>query len=452
MVNGIIMSNNSENISIDKILQMYSEAKKTNDYQFWIYTGLLAEILKQYHYSIDCYTNALKMQISPFLRTSLARAQAGVGQWEGSLKTLLSLSVSEFSSVISNYNLCLTIGFLPYNLQRKVTQHFKEQGLIVLDDIENLENALAVREEKYINQKYRDSSQLQIQTYIKFSKLLIGDFDPRRMTEFLQMGYTENIAQKILKTNPEAVETSILRKAKLKEHDREYQKLDRLDGWLTPLEGRVLAVLAENVEYNSVIVEIGSWKGKSSCFLGTGSSIGKKPLVFCIDPHNWTDNVEVANTFSSWTSTIEYLSLENLVINIRKESEHVARDFSENVGLLFVDGDHSRESLIIDIENWLPKLEKGAYIAFHDAYFPDVFEVLQERIFRSEKFRIVDFVEGLLIVQFSPNRNSTRTYSELVIWLYFIYKSQIFKKLEDKRVSELVNIALSYRENLQAGV
>ena len=44
------------------------------------------------------------------------------------------------------------------------------------------------------------------------------------------------------------------------------------------------------------------------------------------------------------------------------------------IGLLFIDGDHSYDGCRADIRSWLPKLEPGAYVAFHDFPNPD-FEV-----------------------------------------------------------------------------
>ena len=52
----------------------------------------------------------------------------------------------------------------------------------------------------------------------------------------------------------------------------EIKKLvDKVDGWLTYKEGELLYNLAKNCTGEGVIVEIGSWQGKSTIWLGRGS-------------------------------------------------------------------------------------------------------------------------------------------------------------------------------------
>jgi hypothetical protein len=50
----------------------------------------------------------------------------------------------------------------------------------------------------------------------------------------------------------------------------------KINGWLTDKEGELLYNLAKNCTGKGVIVEIGSWKGKSTIWLGKGSKAGKK--------------------------------------------------------------------------------------------------------------------------------------------------------------------------------
>lgn len=44
----------------------------------------------------------------------------------------------------------------------------------------------------------------------------------------------------------------------------------------------------------------------------------------------------------------------------------MAGSFSDPVGLLWIDGDHSYAGVRRDFEDWFPKLEVGGYVAFHD--------------------------------------------------------------------------------------
>src|SRR5204862_2126445 len=56
-----------------------------------------------------------------------------------------------------------------------------------------------------------------------------------------------------------------------------------IGGWLTPKEGRLLYELARGCTGRGVIVEIGSWKGKSTIWLASGSRRGPGVFVYAID-------------------------------------------------------------------------------------------------------------------------------------------------------------------------
>jgi len=59
----------------------------------------------------------------------------------------------------------------------------------------------------------------------------------------------------------------------------------KIDGWLTENEGRLLYRLAKNCRGHGAIVEIGSWKGRSTVWLGKGSMRGSRTKIYAIDPH-----------------------------------------------------------------------------------------------------------------------------------------------------------------------
>src|SRR5688500_180349 len=78
------------------------------------------------------------------------------------------------------------------------------------------------------------------------------------------------------------------------EYEREIQNVQRLaekvHGWLTADEGDLLFRLARNVTARmGVIVEIGSWKGKSTIFLARGSLAGSRVRVYAVDPHTGSE-------------------------------------------------------------------------------------------------------------------------------------------------------------------
>ena len=59
--------------------------------------------------------------------------------------------------------------------------------------------------------------------------------------------------------------------------------IQHIDGWLTDEEAKLLYKLAKNCK--GVIVEIGSWKGKSTICMAKGSKAGNNVKIYAIDPH-----------------------------------------------------------------------------------------------------------------------------------------------------------------------
>ena len=61
--------------------------------------------------------------------------------------------------------------------------------------------------------------------------------------------------------------------------------LASVEGWLTDAEGELLFRLASRCTGRGVIVEVGSWKGKSTIALGRGSRAGVSATIHAVDPH-----------------------------------------------------------------------------------------------------------------------------------------------------------------------
>ena len=75
---------------------------------------------------------------------------------------------------------------------------------------------------------------------------------------------------------------------------------DKAEGWLSDREGEILYNLAKNCKGKGVIVEIGSWEGKSTIWIGSGSKNGNKVKIYAIDPHTGSSEHQKENE-KIWT-------------------------------------------------------------------------------------------------------------------------------------------------------
>lgn len=177
---------------------------------------------------------------------------------------------------------------------------------------------------------------------------------------------------------------------------------DKVDGWLHPKEGRLLYRLAKRCKGRGRIVEIGSWKGKSTIFLSYGSREGCGAKVHAIDPHTGSPEHSTLFggkvwTFEEFQRNIENAGVRDMVVPHVNYSTAVARTFNERVEFIFIDGLHEYDGVRDDLESWYPKVVNGGTIAFHDSTcWPGVYRLVIERVFKSRNFRKVRFARSIV--------------------------------------------------------
>jgi MMP 1-O-methyltransferase len=191
----------------------------------------------------------------------------------------------------------------------------------------------------------------------------------------------------------------------------EIKKLvDNVEGWLTDKEGELLFNLAKNcvsenkIVEKSVIVEIGSWKGKSTIWLGMGSKMGNRLMIYAIDPHQGHKHIpDKTETFAEFKRNIKNANVDDIVTPIIKTSEEAAKNFDKPIKLIFIDGNHEYKHVKLDVELWFPKVINGGIIAFHDTARGNKWKgpkkVVKELICKSKNLRNVKFVNSITLVE-----------------------------------------------------
>jgi len=144
-------------------------------------------------------------------------------------------------------------------------------------------------------------------------------------------------------------------------------------GWLTEAEGLSLYNAAKKIKHGNVVVEIGSWKGKSTICLGDGSKDGNKVKIFAIDPHiGSSEHQKMFNkkvdTFEEFKQNINRAGIAEFVEPIRDTSENAARNFNQKIEFAFIDGAHEYSFVRLDFKLWFPRVMNGGVLAFHDSW------------------------------------------------------------------------------------
>jgi len=130
----------------------------------------------------------------------------------------------------------------------------------------------------------------------------------------------------------------------------------------------------------SHFVEVGSWKGRSSSFMGVEIHNSNKKITFdCIDTWNgssehWDPNNSQykpeMKTNPSWLYD-EFINnikpVSHIITPKRGKSEDLVHTYEdESLDFVFIDASHDYEDVKTDLKNWLPKVKVGGVLAGHD--------------------------------------------------------------------------------------
>jgi predicted O-methyltransferase YrrM len=189
-----------------------------------------------------------------------------------------------------------------------------------------------------------------------------------------------------------------------------------VEGWL--FEDEALALFdcvrrKMTARASCVVVEVGSWKGRSTIALAL--ALGRPPNghVFAIDPHTGsqehrTGGVKV-DTYPDFVRNLQVSGVEDVVRPMRMTSHEARPHFGDHsVDVLYIDGSHEYEDVRLDIHDWSSALADGAMAAFNDAFWPGVYKALNEEVTcLGSKYRSPRLVRNTLHFEFRPNAKWT---------------------------------------------
>ena len=156
-----------------------------------------------------------------------------------------------------------------------------------------------------------------------------------------------------------------------------------IDGWLTVNEAIELYELARSVpDREPVVVEIGSWQGKSTVVLGKGLKDKEGAALCCVDPFNAAGDPSSEEDYRQrrnetgpvlrerFSDNLARNGVGGLVEVLQGYSHDVVKGFERPIDLLFIDGDHDYPSVLADFRDWTPMVVEGGLICMHDVGNP----------------------------------------------------------------------------------
>jgi len=180
-------------------------------------------------------------------------------------------------------------------------------------------------------------------------------------------------------------------------------------GFLTEREGRFLALVAACAPAQGTILEIGSYKGKSTVGLASiAQRYGLGPVV-AVDPHTapaLTDYGHGAQQ-SSWDdfrASLRNAGVEDSVEAHRTYSRDLAKGWTRPLRVLWIDGDHTYKGAREDLDLFRRHLVPGAIVAMHDVLhtFEGPVRVFAEDVLGSDDFGAAGLCGSIGWAQFRP--------------------------------------------------
>jgi predicted O-methyltransferase YrrM len=159
--------------------------------------------------------------------------------------------------------------------------------------------------------------------------------------------------------------------------------IQSVKGFLDPEEGTALYEHALAVAALGPCLEIGSYCGKSTVYLGSACKKAQS-VLFAVDHHRGSEEHQLGeeyhdpalydaqfgkmDSFREFRHTLARAQLENTVVPIVAPSQLAARYWATPLSMVFIDGGHSMAAALTDYRAWAPHVVRGSWLAIHDVF------------------------------------------------------------------------------------
>ena len=159
--------------------------------------------------------------------------------------------------------------------------------------------------------------------------------------------------------------------------------INTVKGFLDADEGTALYEHALVAADLGPLLEVGSYCGKSSVYLGAACK-HKQTILFAVDHHRGSEEHQLGeeyhdpdlydarfakmDSFPQFRHTLASANLEDVVVPIVASSVLAARFWSIPLGLVFIDGGHSMQAALNDYRSWAGHVIRGGFLVIHDVF------------------------------------------------------------------------------------
>ncbi|MFM8267815.1 MAG: class I SAM-dependent methyltransferase [Ilumatobacteraceae bacterium] len=227
-----------------------------------------------------------------------------------------------------------------------------------------------------------------------------------------------------------------------------------VEGWMTDGQARRLFEAASQVASEGRIVEIGSFRGRSTIVLASAARDGVE--VVAIDPHAGNDRgpqelegfaKEAESDFETFHRNLSAAGVEARVRHVRRPSDQAHDAIDGRIDLLYIDGAHRYRPARSDVRRWGERVADGGTLLIHDSFSSiGVTLALGRELFLSRRFRYVGRSRSL--AEYRADLGSGRRTRLLNLWRQ-VYQLPWF--VGNVALKALIALRLSWMVRLVTG-
>ena len=201
--------------------------------------------------------------------------------------------------------------------------------------------------------------------------------------------------------------------------DGAWRLVSATTGYLTKREADFLVLAAAAAPAHGAVLEIGSFKGRSTVGLAYVARHYGLGAVVAVDPHTSPSATDpdlrtAHSSYEDFCANIRRAGVEDMVDHHRTFSTELAREWDRPLRLLWIDGDHTWAGAKADLDAFRAWLSEGAVVAFHDALrdFGGPTRVFVEEVLRSDDFGPAGVVGSIAWAQYRPHDGNAPRFRE----------------------------------------
>lgn len=196
------------------------------------------------------------------------------------------------------------------------------------------------------------------------------------------------------------------------------REMETVEGYLAPNEMRFLALMAACPTAEGEILEIGSFKGKSTIILAKSASLNGSGVVNAVDPMTAPSETDPdlrgdASSFGDFTRNINDHGVGDTIRFHQTFSYELAKTWDTPLRLLWIDGDHTYAGTKLDFDGFAPHLVDKGIVAIHDTLheFEGGARVFLDSVLRSPNFGACGFCGSIAWAQFRRDARDAEKYA-----------------------------------------